>query len=50
MNNIRAHYNIERILPNIPGLVSFSRNTAPPVSQKTGTEMFADDCKKALEG
>ena len=48
LNNIRAHYNIERILPNIPGLVSFNRNTGPVVSQKIGIAMFMNDCKEAL--
>jgi hypothetical protein len=48
LNNIRAHYNIERVLPNIPGLVSFCRNPAPTISEKDGIEMFANDCKEAL--
>lgn len=50
LNNIRAHYNIERILRNIPGLVHFSLNTKPIVSQEIGIKMFMDDCRKALEG
>lgn len=50
LNNIRAHYNIERILPDIPGLVSFNRNPAPPISQEDGIKMFMNDCKKALNG
>lgn len=47
-NSIRSHYNIERILPNIPGLVSFRRNKSPTVSHNDGVEMFINDCKKAL--
>lgn len=50
LNNIRAHYNIERVLPNIPGLVSISRNPSPPISQEDGIKMFVNDCKKALNG
>jgi hypothetical protein len=50
LNNIRAHYNIERILPNIPGLVSWRRNAAPLIGEKAGIDMFVVDCKKALNG
>lgn len=48
LNNIRAHYNIERVLPNIPGLVHISRNPSPTVSEEDGIKMFTDDCRKAL--
>jgi hypothetical protein len=48
LNNIRAHYNIGRVLPNIPGLVLLSRNSAPPITEKDGIEMFLNDCKGAL--
>jgi len=47
INNIRAHYNIER---NIPGFVVVSRNTAPTVPQEIGIKMFINDCKEALKG
>lgn len=50
LNIIRGHYNIERILPNIPGLISISRRAIPAISQEMGLKMFIDDCKKALEG
>lgn len=48
LNNIRAHYNIERVLPDIPGLVLIKRNTSSPVSQEDGVKMFMNDCKEAL--
>lgn len=50
LNNIRAHYNIERVLPNISGLVHLSRNPSPSVSQEDGIRMFMNDCKEALSG
>lgn len=48
MNNIRAHYNIERVLPTIPGLIVINRNPSPPVSEEDGIKMFTNDCRKAL--
>jgi hypothetical protein len=50
LNNIRAYYNIERILPNIPGLVSWRRNSGQLINEKAGIDMFVADCKKALNG
>lgn len=48
LNNIRAHYNIERILPSIPGLISFNRNSAQSISQEQGLKMFTNDIRYAL--
>lgn len=48
LNNIREHYNIERILPPIPGLVLIKRNTSSTISQEKGIAMFTKDCKDAL--
>jgi hypothetical protein len=50
LSHIRAHYNIERVLPNITGVVQVRRNPAPPISQEDGIAMFISDCKKALQG
>jgi hypothetical protein len=48
LNNIRAHYNIRRTLPDIPGLVILNRNPAPYVSEEEGIAMFTKDCRDAL--
>lgn len=48
MNNIRAYYNIERILPNIPELISINKNPSQKVSPEDGIKMFINDCKNAL--
>ncbi len=45
INNIRAHYNIQR---NIPCFVIINMNPAPSVSQEDGIKMFVNDCKEAL--
>jgi hypothetical protein len=51
LNNIRAHYKIERtFLQNIPGAFSWRRDTSPTISENDGVKMFGDDFKKALNG
>ncbi len=45
MNNIRAHYNIERILP---GFIVIKVNPVATVSQADGIKLFVKDCKEAL--
>jgi hypothetical protein len=50
VNAIRAHYKIERVLPDIPHLVISGNDSTPTISQDSGIEMFMKDCGEALNG